>query len=683
MTANPSSEQLTIPALPPVVGDIETWDTVIGSFSDRLERAGFEVADVPAPESPEFPKFLADVNENDPLLAAEISRKLRSFRDRGNLPSSSAAARRERRRKVKQSVIMRREGKGFVYDKRKAPLYGLAALFFILGPFMYFLSRPPLKAAEAKNPPGSTTTPHEDGNAAPRQAKTRQTEQKSDEPVTLTNPLTGQPVTSLPTPLATTSRHRGTAPVGGNDNLDAFAREQSRQTPLAPIPVTSIPKTSNTTPVAVQPPVVTPPPVAANIPSSPSSAPSSSASNVYRPVPVNNTAPSFGNSIPVERTAPVASSTASVVTPTEPTPAPPLPVTRTTDNGNGSADSSFGSNSGSGVAVRPTSSMSSPGTASSSTGQRRVTPPSPAASAPPVTASTVRSSPAFGDSINQAAPSSLGNLNMPTVAASVPERPVTSGLTYQRRRPETPQQAVAPVAAAPAPANTTPAPGEGLSFGALGSAEKGVESSTQTAPAETPFGSSATNQASRLGALGPFKNLQQVPARLVTAVFALTGGSVPVVVVTPDGGSFVGVGTINGQLGRVDMQFRRYIDAGGQVFEIDALAYSVEGNNLTQGVAARIEPIAPTLALDAAQNGVSALQGAVQSSLNAMTSNAPKIAIGDNATIASHALPPLWQILAGGVSQTFTLPKAAQSITRAARVDSNTPMVLILGIGAQ
>lgn len=272
---------------------------------------------------------------------------------------------------------------------------------------------------------------------------------------------------------------------------------------------------------------------------------------------------------------------------------------------------------------------------------------------------------------------------MPTVAASVPERPVTSGLTYQRRRPETPQQAVAPVAAAPAPANTTPAPGEGLSFGALGSAEKGVESSTQTAPAETPFGSSATNQASRLGALGPFKNLQQVPARLVTAVFALTGGSVPVVVVTPDGGSFVGVGTINGQLGRVDMQFRRYIDAGGQVFEIDALAYSVEGNNLTQGVAARIEPIAPTLALDAAQNGVSALQGAVQSSLNAMTSNAPKIAIGDNATIASHALPPLWQILAGGVSQTFTLPKAAQSITRAARVDSNTPMVLILGIGAQ
>ena len=191
------------------------------------------------------------------------------------------------------------------------------------------------------------------------------------------------------------------------------------------------------------------------------------------------------------------------------------------------------------------------------------------------------------------------------------------------------------------------------------------------------------NQASKIGALGPYQNLQQVPVRLVTAIYALAGGSVPVVVVTPDGGSFVGVGTINGQLGRVDMAFRRYVDPGGQVFEVDALAYSVEGKNLTQGVPARIEPVAPTLALDAAQNGVSALQGAVQSSLNAIGGNAPKIAIGDGASIASNALPPLWQILAGGVSQTFTMPKTTQSITRAAKVDSNTPMTLILGIGAQ
>lgn len=203
-----------------------------------------------------------------------------------------------------------------------------------------------------------------------------------------------------------------------------------------------------------------------------------------------------------------------------------------------------------------------------------------------------------------------------------------------------------------------------------------------TVPAETPFGGDATNAASKLGALGPYKNLQQVPVRLVTAVYALTGGSVPVVVVTADGGSFVGVGTINGQLARVDMSFRRYIDAGGQVFEIDALAYSVEGQNLTQGVPARISPVAPTLALDAAQNGASALQGAVQSALTANAGNGPKIAIGDGAAIASNALPPLWQILAGGVGETFSLPKATQSISRIARVDSNTQLTLIVGIGA-
>lgn len=217
----------------------------------------------------------------------------------------------------------------------------------------------------------------------------------------------------------------------------------------------------------------------------------------------------------------------------------------------------------------------------------------------------------------------------------------------------------------------------------MGSASGGGDVVAQnTVPAETPFGGTATNAASKLGALGPYKNLQQVPVRLVTAVYALTGGSVPVVVVTADGGSFVGVGTINGQLARVDMAFRRYIDAGGQVFEIDALAYSVEDQNLTQGVPARIEPIAPTLALDAAQNGANALQGAVQSALSVNAGNGPKIAIGEGAAIASNALPPLWQILTGGVGETFALPKATQSISRIARVDSNTQLTLIVGLGA-
>lgn len=268
-------------------------------------------------------------------------------------------------------------------------------------------------------------------------------------------------------------------------------------------------------------------------------------------------------------------------------------------------------------------------------------------------------------------------------------RRASSGLIYERQRPETPQastEAVTTTGGAAAPAQAQDAAqgaGEGMTFGGMGSASGDGDVAAQNmVPAETPFGGTATNAASKLGALGPYRNLQQVPVRLVTAVYALTGGSVPVVVVTAEGGSFVGVGTINGQLARVDMTFRRYIDAGGQVFEIDALAYSVEGQNLTQGVPARIEPIAPTLALDAAQNGANALQGAVQSALTANAGNGPKIAIGDGAAIASNALPPLWQILAGGVGETFALPKATQSISRAAKVDSNTQLTLIVGIGA-
>lgn len=108
----------------------------------------------------------------------------------------------------------------------------------------------------------------------------------------------------------------------------------------------------------------------------------------------------------------------------------------------------------------------------------------------------------------------------------------------------------------------------------------------------------------------------------------------------------------------------------------------MEGQNLTQGVSARIEPIAPTLALDAAQNGANALQGAVKSALTANAGNGPKIAIGDGAAIASNALPPLWQILAGGIGETFALPKATQSISRIAEVDSNTQLTLIVGLGA-
>ncbi|GGO33474.1 hypothetical protein [Deinococcus humi] len=425
----------------------------------------------------------------------------------------------------------------------------------------------------------------------------------------------------------------------GKDNLTAFAGERGTGGAVTKKDIAITP------PVVPSPPVSSSPPPPNNLP----------ANDVYRPVAASP-AQSFGNTIPARPAAPQPAALRS-----EPTPAPSSVPEDPTP-----------------VAPAPVATETSPLPSAAEVAPQPVAQAVPRAAAP-LPAANLETS--FGADINPSAPSG----NAAPVAYAPPARRVSSGLIYERERPEPPQTSPEAVTSAAASAQSAaPITGEGLTFGGMGtSAPRGGDiTARNTVPAETPFGGTATNAASKLGALGPYRNLQQVPVRLVTAVYALTGGSVPVVVVTAEGGSFVGVGTINGQLARVDMTFRRYIDAGGQVFEIDALAYSVEGQNLTQGVPARIEPIAPTLALDAAQNGANALQGAVQSALSANAGSGPKIAIGDGAAIASNALPPLWQILAGGVGETFALPKATQSISRAAKVDSNTQLTLMIGIGA-
>lgn len=646
----------------------ETWDTVAKRYQARLSESGFEPEDIPAPESPDFPKFLHSLTGKDPLLAAELSRKMRTFKDHGNLPPTNASAGRNRRRNAKRSAIMRREGQGFVYDKKKAPLYGLAALLLGIAPLMYFLSRPATQAAGIQGLPASQTAKQTDTN--PKNAKVT-TGKPTDSGAKETGPIGEAPGTGAGAKAGVGTGTGGPVKPKGKDNLTAFAGEQGTGG--------AAPKSASNKGITITPPVVPSPPV--------SSAPTPSpVSDVYRPVAASPTQ-SFGSTIPAQQAvpqpapiayeppppAPIAYEPPPYV-PEEPAPVAPAPVVAAT------SPAPFAAEAAPQTAVQATPRTTAQATPKAS--PRTAPKASPRTAAPAPAATRTQAAP-FGSDVNQSAPSG----NTAQVAYAPPARRASNGLIYERQRPETPQGSTEPAAIAAAPASVesaAPVAGEGMTFGGMGSSTSGGGDvvAQNVVPAETPFGGTATNAASKLGALGPYKNLQQVPVRLVTAVYALTGGSVPVVVVTADGGSFVGVGTINGQLARVDMTFRRYIDAKGQVFEIDALAYSVEGKNLTQGVPARIEPIAPTLALDAAQNGANALQGAVQSALNANASNGPKIAIGDGAAIASNALPPLWQILAGGVGETFALPKATQSITRAAKVDSNTQLTLIIGIGA-
>ena len=170
----------------------------------------------------------------------------------------------------------------------------------------------------------------------------------------------------------------------------------------------------------------------------------------------------------------------------------------------------------------------------------------------------------------------------------------------------------------------------------------------------------------------------------MTAIRTPGGGSVPVVAVTQDGGSFVGLATINATLARVDMQFRRYVAADGKISAIDALAYSRDANGLTQGLAAEIQAVAPTLALDAAQNSANALNTYVQNAAAAALKNqGTSVNIGDNLTLSGPSVANLAQTLLGGLGSTFRMPENTQSITRIATVRGSVPMIVIAGLGGE
>lgn len=121
-----------------------TWEGVLQKYEERLNAAGFPAEDVPDPQESEFPSFLAELHAANPVLASDLSRSLRRLKDYGSLPSGRSSRRRDRNRRIKQSALMREENGVFVFDKKKAPVYGLLTLGLILGPLMYFLSKPEL-----------------------------------------------------------------------------------------------------------------------------------------------------------------------------------------------------------------------------------------------------------------------------------------------------------------------------------------------------------------------------------------------------------------------------------------------------------------------------------------------------------------------------------------------------------
>ncbi|PNY79329.1 hypothetical protein [Deinococcus koreensis] len=625
-------------------GTCSSWLDVKRHFEPGVAGAG--LGEIPEPDSAEFPPFLATLHARNPPLALALVAATRRLRQGLDLPSSRAAQRRERRRATRRLLFMRRTPEGrWVADKRKAPLYGMLGLLLsgALLTAVYALPRlaaaPEMASSAQTTPvaPGKRTTPTGATPTAESEAalvKSREALARFRTQQAARNPQPAAPVGGPSGPTTRTGREPGAITgglVGGAARSTTTFKPLSTEASPPPPPVVperrvrraDRPPPALFTPVTVAPAPQPPtPPAPAAPPGGSFGAPPDPRPLPWAPTPARPTRAPAARPVAAARPAPPSTAAAR--------PAPPAhggaALTRASEAPD--VNAAFG-------ALRV---MPAPGDAPESADSPRFTGGAEAPSMPAVrtlSSSTVRD----------------------TIPVTAPPPPDTagfaSGVVYER---------------APRPAVAAAAVGSGAG---------------ETLPAETPFGSEASIPASTIGATGPFAPLQQVPATLMTAIRTPGGGSVPVVAVTPDGGSFVGLATIQATLARVDMQFRRYVAADGTIFAIDALAYSRDPGGLTQGLAAQIQVVAPTLALDAAQNSANALNTYVQNVAAAARTQGTSITLGDNLTLSGPSVATLAQTLLGGLGSTFRMPETAQSVTRIATVRGNVPLIVIAGLGGE
>jgi hypothetical protein len=164
----------------------------------------------------------------------------------------------------------------------------------------------------------------------------------------------------------------------------------------------------------------------------------------------------------------------------------------------------------------------------------------------------------------------------------------------------------------------------------------------------------------------------RIRASLVTTVYAAEGASVPVVAAS-DEGLWIGRATL-GASKRIELVFERLISADGSTFSVTALGFDV---NLTQGLACATDLVAPTLATDLLQSGLSGLSTYLGGQFGAgTTTTAPS-----GATTQTRAAPSLLDSVLGQIGGLFKLPDNTQAIVRVARVDKDTPLVVLYGVG--
>ncbi len=209
----------------------------------------------------------------------------------------------------------------------------------------------------------------------------------------------------------------------------------------------------------------------------------------------------------------------------------------------------------------------------------------------------------------------------------------------------------------------------------------------QRAPASSPGEgappTAASPETSGGAAAGPqpdprgpgFGPTSRIPARTLTSVRTAAGVSVPVVVASREG-NWIGSATYDASLGRVDLSVHSFVDLkSGRRFPVQALGYQLQGDELTQGVMARLHPVAPTLGLDLARAALNSLNVYAQALGNAGT-----ITTTGSMTTVTRQAPGLPQLLGGELGKLAQLPEGNQTIRVVADVASGTDVILLVGV---
>ena len=232
-----------------------------------------------------------------------------------------------------------------------------------------------------------------------------------------------------------------------------------------------------------------------------------------------------------------------------------------------------------------------------------------------------------------------------------------------------------------APFNTTPGlfyaakpqGGSTATSNVMYSAQAKSSTGTSSAPSmETGIMASQNSQATTLATPAGLPSVGVVPARLITVLEAPIGRPVPAVAES-EAGTWVGVAQANPESGRMDVTFTRLIQ-GAQTYQVNALAYDT---SYQLGLGGVVNDRSPAFVQDLFRATLNSLntyaQGVAQSGQTTVT---------NNTVTATKAATPLGTVLAGGLGQLFQLPQNNVSVLRTLRVERETAVYVMMGVGS-